>query len=90
MQTLTDVEPARLRELPVAEEMQMGMSLGLTLDGKVPISIFPRWNFCCARLISWLTTLMVGPMSGGTYKPKIIIRTGIGSVSPFTAKSTCW
>ena len=31
--------------LPVAEEMQMGISVGLAIDGFVPISIFPRWNF---------------------------------------------
>ena len=42
--TVKDI-PDQLVELPVAEEMQMGMSLGLALDGKVPISIFPRWNF---------------------------------------------
>ena len=43
--TLTDVCRKRLVELP-GEEMQMGMSLGLALDGTVPVSIFPRWNFC--------------------------------------------
>ena len=32
-------------ELPVAEEMQMGMSFGMSLDGTIPISIYPRWNF---------------------------------------------
>ena len=43
--TLRDVNEGQLIELPVAEEMQMGMSLGLALDGQIPISIFPRWNF---------------------------------------------
>ena len=31
-------------ELPVAE-MQMGMTLGMLMEGFVPISIYPRWNF---------------------------------------------
>ena len=42
--TLSDVIK-KLFELPVAEEMQMGLSLGLALEGHIPISIFPRWNF---------------------------------------------
>ena len=25
--------------------MQLGMSLGLAMDGNIPISIIPRWNF---------------------------------------------
>ncbi len=43
--TLSDVPKKKLLELPVAEEMQMGMTLGLAMDGNIPISIFPRWNF---------------------------------------------
>ena len=43
--TLSDVPKNKLLELPVAEEMQMGMTLGLAMDGNIPISIFPRWNF---------------------------------------------
>ena len=43
--TLTNVPKNKLFELPVAEEMQMGMTLGLAMDGNIPISIFPRWNF---------------------------------------------
>ena len=44
--TLTDVCRKRLVELPVAEEMQMGIGLGLALDGTVPVSIFPDGIFC--------------------------------------------
>jgi hypothetical protein len=43
--TLTEVPRERLIELPVAEEMQMGMTLGMALAGFVPVSIYPRWNF---------------------------------------------
>ena len=43
--TLKDVSPARKVELPVDEDMQMGMTNGLALQGKLPVSIFPRWNF---------------------------------------------
>ena len=43
--TLKEIDKKKLLELPVAEEMQMGITTGLALDGNIPVSIFPRWNF---------------------------------------------
>ena len=43
--TLKDIKKNKLLELPVAEEMQMGITAGLALNGNIPVSIFPRWNF---------------------------------------------
>ena len=81
--TLKDVPPARLIELPVAEEMQMGMTTGMALAGLIPVSIFPRWNFLlCAmsQLVNHLDKVQV--MSNGGYRTKAIIRTSIGSERP--------
>ena len=81
--TLKDVPPDRLIELPVAEEMQMGMTTGMALTGMVPVSIFPRWNFllsAMSQLINHLDKVQV--MSNGGYKVKAIVRTGIGSQRP--------
>ncbi len=81
--TLKDVPRDKLIELPVAEEMQMGMTTGMALSGMVPVSIFPRWNFLlCAmsQLISHLDKIDV--MSNGRYKAKAIVRTGIGAQRP--------
>jgi pyruvate/2-oxoglutarate/acetoin dehydrogenase E1 component len=81
--TLKDVPPERLVELPVAEEMQMGMTIGMALAGLVPVSIYPRWNFLlCAvnQLVNHLDKMEV--MTNGGYKTKAIIRTGIGSERP--------
>ncbi len=81
--TLTDVPRDRLIELPVAEEMQMGMATGMALNGLVPVSIFPRWNFLlCAisQLVNHLDKIQV--MSNNRFKTKAIIRTGIGSERP--------
>ena len=86
--TLKDVPTGRLIELPVAEEMQMGMTLGMALTGQVPVSIFPRWNFLlCAmnQLVNHLDKVQV--MSNGGYKTKAIIRTGIGSQRPLHPQS---
>ena len=81
--TLQDVPRDRLIELPVAEEMQMGMTTGLALTGLIPISLFPRWNFLlCAmnQLVNHLDKVAI--MSNGGYKVQAIIRTSIGSERP--------
>ena len=81
--TLKKVAPDKLLELPVAEEMQMGMSTGLALAGHVPVSLFPRWNFLLLavnQLVNHLDKLPI--ISNGGYQPKVIIRTGIGSERP--------
>ena len=43
--TLKDVSRNKLLEMPVDEEMQMGITNGLAVAGTVPITIYPRWNF---------------------------------------------
>ena len=81
--TLVDIDRSKLIELPVAEEMQMGMSLGFAMNGHIPISIFPRWNFLLYvvnQLINHIDKFRV--MNGTEIKPKIIIRTCIGSKRP--------
>ena len=81
--TLKEVNPAKLIELPVAEEMQMGMTNGFAINGQIPISIFPRWNFLLLainQLINHLDKIKL--MSNDRYKTKAIIRTGIGSEKP--------
>lgn len=79
--TLKDISKNKLIELPVAEEMQMGMSLGMALNGQIPISIYPRWNFLlCAvsQLVNHVDKLSI--MS--KYKANVIVRTSIGSERP--------
>ena len=81
--TLMGVPKEKLVELPVAEEMQMGMSLGMGLNRLIPVTFFPRWNFLLLainQLVNHVDKARV--MSNGGYDPKIIIRTGIGSERP--------
>lgn len=81
--TLKNVPREKLLEMPVTEDLQMGMSTGLALAGVVPVTIYPRWNFLlCAvsQIVSHLDKLSA--MSHGGYQPKVIIRTGIGSERP--------
>ena len=81
--TLIDVPRDRLIELPVAEEMQMGMTTGMALTGLIPVSIFPRWNFLLCAINQLVNHLdKVQAMSNGGFPSKAIIRTGIGSERP--------
>lgn len=78
-----NVPREKLRELPVFEDTQMGMATGVALAGGLPICIYPRFNFLlCAtnQLVLHLDKLPLYSRRG--YKPKVIIRTAIGSESP--------
>ena len=80
--TLADVPMERRLELPVEEDLQMGMSIGLAMQGWLPVSIFPRWNFlllAANQLVNHLDKLR--EMTRVT-PPKVIIRTSVGSERP--------
>lgn len=82
-QTFKNVPAEKLIELPVNEEMQMGMTTGFALTGYVPVSVYPRWNFLLLAVNQIVNHLDKIPIiSSGGYKPKVIIRTGIGSERP--------
>ena len=73
-------------ELPVAEEMQMGMSIGLSLMGYTPVSIYPRMDFLVLamnQLVNHLDKLPI--MSQGEIVPHVIIKTKVGARTPLDA-----
>ena len=81
--TLSDVPKDKLMEFPVSEDMQMGVSLGMAIDGKIPISIFPRWNFLLLAVNQMINHLeKIKEISNNQFLPKLIIRTGVGSQQP--------
>lgn len=70
-------------EMPVAEDMQMGISIGLSLRGYLPISIYPRMDFLIMAINQLVNHLdKMEEYSHGEYSPKVIIRTAIASKSP--------
>ena len=79
--TLKDVNPFKLMEMPVNEDMQTGIANGLAMNGYVPVSIYPRWNFLLLGVNQLINHLDKLPMISD-YTPKVIIRTGIGSERP--------
>jgi pyruvate/2-oxoglutarate/acetoin dehydrogenase E1 component len=81
--TLLDVGAEKLIELPVEEDFQMGIAIGLALSGLVPVSIFPRWNFLLLatnQIVNHLDKLK--ELTQLETPGKVIIRTGIGSENP--------
>ncbi len=81
--TLTQIPLKKRYELPVTEELQMGITLGMSLSGFVPISIYPRWNFLLLginQLVNHIDKFQV--MTKSKSMPNIIIRTSIGSERP--------
>lgn len=84
--TLEEVDKNKRLELPVFENTQMGISIGMSLNGFCPISIFPRFNFLLCAIDQIVNHLDKYYDIGGGYikniRPKVIIRTSIGSDTP--------
>ena len=81
--TLSQVPSKKKLELPVFEDVQMGMSIGLALDGYVPITCFPRFDFLVLAFNQMVNHLdKIQRMSDRQFQPKVIIRTSIGSKYP--------
>lgn len=84
--TLTKIPLEKRMEFPIAEELQLGFSIGMALEGYLPISIFQRMDFlprCADQLINHLNLLP--ELSRGIFIPKVIIRTTIGSKTPLNS-----
>lgn len=78
-----DVPKEKRLELPMFENTQMGISIGLALIGFVPVSLFIRPNFLLYAMGTLVNELdKIAIMTRGEAKPKVIIKTMNGSVRP--------
>lgn len=84
--TIKQIPIEKRLEFPVMEDSQMGVCNGLALAGKIPISIFPRWNFLLLATNQIVNHLDKIPLISN-YKPRVIIRTSIGSKFPLDPQS---
>lgn len=81
--SLKDISNSKKIELPLVEDAQMGMSIGLSLEGYIPVSVYPRIDFLIIAMNQLVNHLdKIEEMSSGRFKPTMIIRTAIGSTSP--------
>ena len=81
---LVNVPMDRRIEMPVAEDLQMGVSTGLALQGFIPVSIFPRWDFLLVAANQLVTHLDKIPLQSD-FKPHVIIRTTVGATKPLNS-----
>lgn len=83
---LEGIPPEQRLELPVVEELQMGISIGLAMQGFLPISIYPRLDFLMRAMDQLVNHLdKISLMSAGQWKPKVIVRTMVGNKFPMNA-----
>lgn len=81
--SLIDISSSKKIELPIMEDCQMGMSIGLSLEGYLPVSIYPRMDFLILAMNQMVNHLdKIASMSRGRFEPKVIVRTAIGSTKP--------
>lgn len=73
--TLVGVPDGQKVELPVMEECQLGMSIGLALAGFIPVSVYPRWNFLLSAASQMVNHL-------DKMRAHVIVRVGVGSTTP--------
>jgi pyruvate/2-oxoglutarate/acetoin dehydrogenase E1 component len=81
--TLGLVPKEKIIELPVMEDSQMGMSLGMAMTDDFVITFYPRWDFLiCAtnQLVNHVDKIKL--MSKDKFNPNIIVRLGKGSDKP--------
>ncbi len=81
--TLETIDNSKKIEMPVFEDAQMGLSIGMAMNGYVVVSCYPRFDFLILamnQLFNHLDKMQF--MSKGQFKPRVIIRTSIGSKKP--------
>jgi len=84
--TITEVPQEKRIELPVFEETQLGISTGMALEGFVPITMYPRFDFFILAMNQLVNHLdKMRDMSKDAMKPKVIIRVSVGAKKPIDA-----
>lgn len=81
--TIINIPKEKIIEMPVMEESQMGISLGLAMTGKFVITFYPRWDFLISATNQLINNVdKLEAMSNNEWRPNIIIRIGKGSTKP--------
>ena len=84
--TMVKVPSEKRIELPVLEETQLGMATGLALEGFVPVTCYPRFDFFILSMNQLVNHLdKIREMTENKMQPKVIIRVVVGSKNPFSA-----
>ena len=80
MGTLSGVPENQIVEMPVAENLLLGVAIGMTLTGLKPVVFIERMDFlmnCMDALVNHLDKIK--DISQGEFDPKVIIRCIVGN-----------
>lgn len=81
--TLNLVPTNQCLETPVAENLMMGLAMGMALEGYRPVVCFERHDFLLLAMDAIINQMDKMPwMSGDQFKFPIIIRAIVGSTTP--------
>ena len=81
--TLSHVPEDQCIEMPVCENLMMGMAIGLALDGMRPVVCFERHDFLLIGLDALVNHAdKMGWMSGEQFNLPIIVRVIVGAQHP--------
>lgn len=79
--TLKNVSDKQIIEMPVAENLMLGMAIGLALTGLKPVVYIERMDFlmnCMDALVNHLDKIK--EISKGEFDPAVIIRCVVGNI----------
>lgn len=80
MGTLKQVEDSRIVETPVAENLMLGLAIGLSLKGCLPVVFVERMDFVLNAMDAIVNHLdKMEEISRGEFKPAAIIRCVVGN-----------
>ncbi len=78
--TLVDIRKEQLIETPVAENLMIGMAIGMSLEGFKPVVYIERFDFIMCAMDALVNHLdKIEKISKGEFKPKVIIRCVVGN-----------
>tara|TARA_B100000989_G_scaffold92678_1_gene67058 strand:+ start:6877 stop:7401 length:525 start_codon:yes stop_codon:yes gene_type:complete len=84
--TLEGISEQKKIELPVFEETQLGLSIGLSLQGYIPVSCYPRFDFFILSFNQLVNHLdKMNKISSHEFNPFVIIRVMVGAKKPIDA-----
>lgn len=81
--TLRGIPEDKIMESPLAENLMMGVSIGMSLEGYLPVVFFERHDFLLNALDGIVNHLdKIERMSFGEFKTPVIIRAVVGGKVP--------
>ncbi len=84
--SLSKISNSKKIELPIFEDTQMGMSIGLSLNGFIPVTCYPRFDFFILSLNQTINHLdKLKDISSNEFNPFVIVRVLVGSKKPMDA-----